>query len=393
MSVTQRATGFIAKGILAKLLIAFAPAIFIFGTVLALVAFLLMNTAVVGWQQQQEIQNASQECTVGIESAGSENGQTINVPPEHAERIKKAAQETALPETVVAAQIWAESNFNPNAGSPAGAKGLAQFIDSTFYKYVPGGDPYNPDDAMKAYALYMNELKAMFKDTAGDDATKLLELTLAAYNAGPGAVQQYGGIPPFPETQGYVKKILGAAQVKFSESCKPVTWDGDLGDGEWTNPCPGCVFTNAYGARDLGNGIDAKNGGMHWGVDIATPGAGYNPGGPIIAPTDMVIVEEYPKDGCVWGTAIAEPKFTFGFCHLHSEQVSVGQELKRGDVIGIEGNTAGSILEMGGAQPATHLHLEIYKPGFDTRNFGWFRDRSGNLDPEPILKAKGAWVN
>lgn len=395
MSAGRRAAGWVAKGLLAKLLWWAFPFLLVAGLIGGLLGFLLVNTSVAGWQQIQT-QNVSAQCTVGIETVGASDGQTMNVPAEHAERIKKAADDTGLPETVVAAQIWAESNFDSQAGSHAGAKGLAQFIDSTFQKYVPGGDPYNPDDAMKAYALYMNDLKAMFAPTAGDDANKLLELTLAAYNAGPGAVQQYGGVPPYPETQGYVKKIMGAAQVKFSQGCAQtanVSWDGDLGDGEWTNPCPECLFTNGYGPRNLGNGVDDLNGGVHWGVDLATPGAGYAPGGPIVAPVDMVIVEEYPTDGCVWGTATVEPKFTFGFCHLHSEQVNVGQEMKRGDVIGVEGNTSGTILREGGALPPTHLHFEIYKPGFDTRNFRWFSDRSGNLDPEPLLKAKGAWVS
>ncbi len=396
MSAGRKVASFAAKGFMLKLLWWAFPFLFIAGIIGGLVAFLLVNTSVIGWQQQQEAQSASRQCTAGIETVGSTDGQTINVPEEYADLIKKAAEETGLPETVVAAQIWAESNFDPNAGSHAGAKGLAQFIDSTFQHYVPGGDPYNPEDAMKAYALFINDLKAMYQEQAGDDANELLRLVLAGYNAGIGAVMEYGGVPPYPETQAYIEKIMGAAQVKFSEGCSQtgnVSWDGDLGDGEWTNPCPGCVFTNGYGPRDLGNGVDAANGGFHWGVDVATPGAGYNPGGPIIAPTDLVIIEEYPKDGCVWGTATAEPKFTFGFCHLHSEQVSVGQELKRGDVIGVEGNTSGTILEMGGALPGTHLHLEIYKPGFDTRNFAWYSDRSGNLDPEPLLKAKGAWVS
>lgn len=399
MSGARRAAGWAARGLAFKLLAPLLPFVLLFSLIGGLVAFLLMNTAVVGWQQQQEIENASATCTPGVEATGGDSG-TVNVPAEYADLIKKAAKDTGLPEQIVAAQIQAESNFNPQAGSGAGAKGLAQFIDSTFQKYVPGGDPYKPEDAMKAYTGYINDLKDMFKGRAGDDATELTRLVLAAYNAGPGAVEQYDGVPPYPETQGYVKKILGSAQVKFSEGCKQVSgakaWDGDLGDGEWTNPCQGCEFASAYGGRNLGNGVDSLNGNVHWGVDLATPGAGTNPGVEIIAPVDMEIVLQYDTDGCIWGRATSGPDFTFGFCHLDSFAVSKGQKIKRGDVIGVEGNRAGTITNAGGAPPITHLHLELYKPGFDVAGsggFAWFSDRSGNLDPEPILKEKGAWID
>lgn len=328
---------------------------------------------------------------------GTEDFGAINVPSEYVEPIKKAAEVSGLPASVVAKQIQAESNFDRMAGSSAGAKGPAQFIDSTWAVYGNGGDVYDIEDALDAYGRYMRDLADQVAHLANGDENLHVKLTLAAYNAGPGAVFEFKGIPPYEETENYIAKILAGAQVQFSPGCKQVpgatSWDGDLGDGEWTNPCPDCVFTNGYGGRNLGNGVDAANGGVHWGVDLATPGAGYGSGGPIIAPVDMVIVDEYAKDGCVWGTATEEPKFTFGFCHLNSDQVSIGQELKRGDVIGVEGNVAGTILEMTGQSVPTHLHLEIYKPGFDTRNFGWFNDRSGNLDPEPILKEKGAWVD
>lgn len=401
MSVPRDVARFATRGLTLKLLAPLLPFVLIFSLVGVLIAFLLLNTSVVGYQQQQAELASFQQCQVGIETVGKSgsDGQTINVPPEYEELIKKAAKDTGMPEKIVAAQIWAESNFDPKAGSGAGAKGLAQFIDSTFQKYVPGGDPYKPEDAMKAYAGYVNDLKEMFKKDAGDDANKLLELTLAAYNAGPGAVQQYGGIPPYPETQGYVKKIMGAAQVKFSEGCKAVggkAWNGDLGDGEWTNPCPGCIFASSYGGRNLGNGVDSLNGNVHWGVDVATPGAGTSPGVEIIAPVDMEIVLQFDTDGCVWGRATEGPAFTFGFCHLDSFAVSKGQKIKRGDVIGVEGNRAGTITNAGGAPPITHLHLELYKPGFDVVSLGgfaWFTDRSGNIDPEPILKEKGAWVS
>ena len=103
-----------------------------------------------------------------------------------------------------------------------------------------------------------------------------MQLTLAAYNAGPGAVQQYKGIPPYQETQKYVSAILDSAQSGFSMDCKAPTggkpWDGDLGDGEWTTPLPGGVFTSGYGKREvIGLPAWAQD---HVGVDACAVGRG-----------------------------------------------------------------------------------------------------------------------
>lgn len=170
-----------------------------------------------------------------------------------------------------------------------------------------------------------------------------------------------------------------------SDDCTAIatSWDGDLGDGEWTNPCPGCVKTSPYGKREI-NGVDASNGGVHYGLDLATPGAGSGNGVKIVTPVEMKVSEIYDTDGCVFAVATSAPKFGFGFCHLNQIDVKQGQTLKRGDIIGIEGNKAGSV----GAPVMTHLHLELYKPGADMSK--WY-EHHDNLDPEPVLKKKGAW--
>jgi soluble lytic murein transglycosylase-like protein len=93
----------------------------------------------------------------------------------------------------------AESNFNPNAGSPAGAQGIAQFMPGTAAAYGLE-NPYDPEQAIDAQAHLMSDLLAQFGS---------VELALAAYNAGPGAVSGCNCIPPYPETQAYVARILG----------------------------------------------------------------------------------------------------------------------------------------------------------------------------------------
>ena len=91
-----------------------------------------------------------------------------------------------------------ESSFNPKAISSKGALGLMQLLPTTA-KLVGVRDPFNPLENLKGGALYLKRLLEEFKD---------LPLALAAYNAGPEKVRAYGGIPPYPETQQYVKTVL-----------------------------------------------------------------------------------------------------------------------------------------------------------------------------------------
>lgn len=321
------------------------------------------------------------------ESDSADDFGTVNVPSEYVEPIKKAAEVSGLPASIVAKQIQAESNFDRLAQSSAGAKGPAQFIDSTWAAYGNGGDVFNIEDALAGYGRYMKDLADQVAQYANGDAELHVKLTLAAYNAGPGAVAEFQGIPPYPETENYIAKITSGAQVQFSPGCKQVrggtAWDGDLGPGEWTNPCPGCHFTSAFGLRSVFPPGDWRN--NHVGIDLASPGVGKSPGTQIIAPTDMTVVGFLPADGCVTTLQDGGPGFGFNFCHLDSWEVEQGQKLKRGDIIGIEGGTGSGVPFM----YDTHLHLEIYDPNSPVPGIPY---NGHNIDPEPILKEKGAWV-
>lgn len=117
--------------------------------------------------------------------------------------IKTLASEIAekygVDPALFSALIQQESGFNPKAVSPAGAQGLTQLMPKTG-RSLGVTDPFDPKQNLEGGAKYLAQ---MLKEFNGDR-----KLALAAYNAGPGAVKRYGGIPPFSETQNYVKRIL-----------------------------------------------------------------------------------------------------------------------------------------------------------------------------------------
>jgi len=121
------------------------------------------------------------------------------VPPRFADVISRASQRWNVGAAVLAAQLYAESNFNPFASSPVGAQGIAQFMPGTAASYGLT-NPFDPEAAIDAQAHLMHDLLRQFAS---------VPLALAAYNAGPAPVQACGCIPDYPETRAYVAKILG----------------------------------------------------------------------------------------------------------------------------------------------------------------------------------------
>ena len=112
--------------------------------------------------------------------------------------LARTAQRWNVSAALLAAQLYAESGFNPYARSHAGAQGIAQFMPGTARAYGLS-NPYDPARAIDAQGHMMRDLLRQFGS---------VPLALAAYNAGPGAVQRCGCIPPYPETRAYVARIL-----------------------------------------------------------------------------------------------------------------------------------------------------------------------------------------
>ncbi|ALL23219.1 lytic transglycosylase domain-containing protein [Bacillus tropicus] len=113
--------------------------------------------------------------------------------------IDRVSRTYGIPKTLIQKMIEVESDFNPKTVSHAGAKGLMQLMPANV-KEMGIKNPFSPAESIEGG---VKELSGYLKKNNGD-----LVLALASYNAGPGNVRKYGGVPPFKETQGYIKKIL-----------------------------------------------------------------------------------------------------------------------------------------------------------------------------------------
>jgi hypothetical protein len=128
---------------------------------------------------------------------------SVNIP----EIVEQAARANQVDPLLVHSIIQVESNYNPYAVSPKGAQGLMQLMPGTAWK-MGVGNSFDPRQNIEAGVRYLKYLQDLYKDD---------RLALAAYNAGPEAVQKYKSVPPYPETQDYVNRVgqrYGQAKAK-----------------------------------------------------------------------------------------------------------------------------------------------------------------------------------
>jgi soluble lytic murein transglycosylase-like protein len=138
------------------------------------------------------------EGTGGGDGVGGGDGLPSFVPARYRAALLHSALRWNVSAAVLAAQLEAESSFNPDAVSPAGAEGIAQFMPGTAASYGLR-NPFDPEAAIDAQAHLMSDLIREFGS---------VRLALAAYNAGPGAVAGCRCVPGIPETVAYVARIL-----------------------------------------------------------------------------------------------------------------------------------------------------------------------------------------
>jgi soluble lytic murein transglycosylase-like protein len=143
----------------------------------------------------------------------------VQVPSQYRALVLDAAQRCpAISPEILAAQLVNESHWDPKATSPAGAQGIAQFMPDVWNQVGidANGDGraniWDPEDAIPSAAEFNCLNRKLVKAVSGNR----LKNTLAAYNAGHGAVRKYDGIPPYPETENYVRAVI--------EDAKNISW-------------------------------------------------------------------------------------------------------------------------------------------------------------------------
>ncbi|MCN9241339.1 peptidoglycan DD-metalloendopeptidase family protein [Streptomyces sp. RY43-2] len=301
------------------------------------------------------VDDASAEGSGGV-GGGLKSG---SVPAEYVPWVlKSGAQCDVIKPAVIAAQIEAESGWNPKAESPVGAQGLSQFMPGTWPSWGRDDDgngrasPFDPADAIMAQGRYDCALARDVEGykKRGQASGETLDLALAAYNAGPGAIQKYHGMPPYTETQNYVARIKSLIP-KYASVGKSI---GKIPPGQqMAMPLPGKPpVTSPYGMR-MHPILHVRK--LHTGIDF-----GAAAGTPFRAARDGKVTfagwsNGYGNRVVISHGTVDGKQIDTTYNHMSALNVSVGQQVKVGQQVGAVGST--------GYSTGPHAHFEVMQNG------------------------------
>lgn len=205
----------------------------IMAVIVSLTLFIVFIGAAAGGVASNSDGDVQADLAACLGPVGNPGLKAGKVPAEYEKDIKDAAASSGMPAAILAGQIQQESGWNPQAVSPVGAQGIAQFMPGTWTSYGQGKDPFDGHAGIAAQGRFMGELLKQAK--ASGFKNDPVDLALAGYNAGWGGVMNAGGIPDNGETAQYVTSIRTLAKAYEPANgggvAEPVTETTGCGSG------------------------------------------------------------------------------------------------------------------------------------------------------------------
>ncbi|MFH1822581.1 MAG: lytic transglycosylase domain-containing protein [Patescibacteria group bacterium] len=180
-----------------------AKRFFVFTFILLTTTLVMLAVSVTSETVNVENVQVEEQKFQNLQVLGQPEGLTVELD----DIIRRASVEYGVDTPLIKAVIMSESRFDPNAVSHVGASGLMQLMPATA-SYLGVQDPFDPEENIFAGTRYFSGFMQKYDGN--------IELALAAYNAGPTRVSEYGGVPPFPQTQSYINKVMGY-YIEFQE--------------------------------------------------------------------------------------------------------------------------------------------------------------------------------